>query len=236
MSRPRQSALERFFFEKFSKMYPNLPAGDIAYGDKPDVVIHGDKVYGVEIANVYLRNGSDEGSEQIQAKRRAQVIAQAQEHYRSSGNPRLEFWVDFDPGIPIRSVADSAKRLAFIAEINTCPGSPFAGYKPELDFPELRYLAHNGIVYSDAKWQLSQIYEVPNLSVSRVREIVSEKVVKVSAYAKCDLYWLLLVIDFWDPAQDQALHWPAGERIGATPFERILVFKPGTREYVEVPQ
>jgi hypothetical protein len=172
----------------------------------------------------------------MQSKRRAQVIAQAQKHYRSYDNPELEFWVDFDPSIPIRSVEDSAQRLAIIAAKNSNPGIPLSRYKPELDFPELRYLAHNGIVYSDSKWRPSQTYEIPNLNVSRVQDIIFQKTQKMTAYAKCDLYWLLLVIDFWDPAQDQALCWPIGERVEMTPFERILVFKPGTREYLEIPQ
>ncbi len=236
MSRSRQSALERFFFQEFSKSYPMLPTGTIAFGDRPDVVIHGRQTWGIEIANVYLRDGSDEGSEQIQARRRAQAIALGQELYRYAGNPALEYWIDFDPNTPIRSVPDAASRLAATAAANSTAGVPFAGYRPEPDFAELRYLAHNGVIYADAEWRASQVYEVPNLSVSRVCEIVYDKMQKVAAYSKCDVYWLLLVVDFWDPAQDQAIHWPAGEKVGQTPFERIVVFKPGTREYVEIPQ
>ena len=48
--------------------------------------------------------------------------------------------------------------------------------------------------------------------------------------------WLLLVVDFMDPAQDQDSRWPAGETLKKSPFERIFLYKPQFGEFVQVPQ
>jgi len=46
--------IEQYYFEMFRKNYP-LPAGRVEYGDKPDVIIHGDATIGIEMGEL----GSD---------------------------------------------------------------------------------------------------------------------------------------------------------------------------------
>jgi hypothetical protein len=70
----------------------------------------------------------------------------------------------------------------------------------------------------------------------RVKEVIASKTKKIPGYQKCDAYWLLLIVDFWDPAQDQYIDWPVDEFIERTPFERVLLYKPAFRQVVEVPQ
>ena len=48
--------------------------------------------------------------------------------------------------------------------------------------------------------------------------------------------WLLLVVDFMDPAQDQEIQWPAGAVLmQARTFERIWLYKPAFHEVLEIP-
>ena len=73
------------------------------------------------------------------------------------------------------------------------------------------------------------------MSLGRLRELISDKTKKLSAYQPFDAYWLLLVVDFMDSAQDQDLHWPPGEVLGCSPFERVLLYKPQLPRYCRFP-
>jgi hypothetical protein len=83
-SPPTQQEIERHYFELFQKAYP-LPAGTVGYGDKPDVTITGPRVVGIEITNLYLMDGSNPSSEQVQAQRRSEAVARGQEIYEGAG-------------------------------------------------------------------------------------------------------------------------------------------------------
>lgn len=50
MSRPRNAEIERYYFELFRQVYA-VPAGEIEYTDKPDVIVRGDSTLGIEITN-----------------------------------------------------------------------------------------------------------------------------------------------------------------------------------------
>lgn len=73
MSYPGNQAIERYYFEQFRSHYP-LPAGEVEFTDKPDVVISGAHTVGIEMTNLYLSSGADPSSEQVQRARRLQVI------------------------------------------------------------------------------------------------------------------------------------------------------------------
>jgi hypothetical protein len=47
---------ERNYFEMFRRDFP-LPKGKIEYGDRPDVILRGDRTIGIEITNFYLKPG-----------------------------------------------------------------------------------------------------------------------------------------------------------------------------------
>jgi hypothetical protein len=81
-----------------------------------------------------------------------------------------------------------------------------------------------------------QCYSVPSLLPERLREVVHKKGEKAKAYQPCDVYWLLLVVDFMDLAQDQGLEWPTEARLGKSAFERVLLYKPQFAQVVEVTQ
>ena len=51
--------------------------GEIAYGDKPDVIVEGGRKVGIEITNFYLDMGNLTESEQVQSKRRKAVLSEA---------------------------------------------------------------------------------------------------------------------------------------------------------------
>jgi hypothetical protein len=234
MKRLSARDIEHYYFEQF-RAHTELPEGRIVYGDKPDVQIHGTPRIGVEIARLYITDGADPSSEQVQAAQRAKVLAQAQGIYRKRGGRAIEMHVDFNPACPILEIESVADQLAAYAlAVESRPGRVHGGGR-ESDTP-FRFVYHNGVVYPDARWRSTQVYTVPSLDTSRLEEVVSRKTLKAADYSLCEVYWLLLVVDFFDRAQDQELSLPPGYRLRNTAFERVVVYKPQFAQVLEVPQ
>lgn len=235
MARLGNQAIERHYFEQFRQHYP-LPPGVVEFKDKPDVLIQGPQRVGIEIANLYISKGADSASEQVQRPRRSQVIERAQALYLAQGGLRIELTFYFDPQHPIVKIEPVAQAIAAMAR--QVEKEPSSLLRPSVfkHIPELRYVYYNSNEYPAPLWRSSQCFTVPFLSADRVREAVAEKTRKLANYEKCDLYWLLLVVDFMDSAQDQELQWPIGEPPLDSPYERVLIYKPQFSQVLEVPQ
>ena len=236
MSRSSNQTIERYYFEQFRSHY-RVPDGELQYTDKPDVVIRGERTVGIEIANLYITNGADPASEQVQRTRRLQVLDRAQAlHSSYAGGSLIELSADFRPEQPIHEIEPVAQALADLAQrVRYLPSGQL---NPQLfeHIPQLRFVYYNATEYVDAKWRPAQSHGVPSLSIARLREVVDGKAEKAKAYQLCDAYWLLLVVDFMDSAQDQDLQWPAAETLGKSPFECVLLYKPQFAQVVQVPQ
>jgi hypothetical protein len=234
MTRPSNQAIEHHYFEQFKVHYP-IPVGHVVYGDKPDVIIQGEQIIGVEIASLYLADGADPSSEQTQRRFRQEVLKQAQELYLTAGGRAIELTVAFDPAHPIRDKNSVAFALANAAKsIDKLPAGPVK----KTHFSQIRelwFIYYNPIEYPDPVWRTSQVHTVPRLSLDRLAEILDEKHRKLSGYSRCDAYWLLFVVDFADSAQDQDIAWPDPEATVASKFGKIIVYKPQFAQWVEVP-
>jgi hypothetical protein len=235
MSRSSNRSIERYYFEQFRSHY-RIPDGELQYDDKPDVVIRGEKTVGIEIARLYRANGADPASEQVQRIRRLQVLDRAQALHSYAGGRSIELSADFSLDQPIHEIEPVAQALAELAKgVGFLPSGQL---NPRLfeQIPQLRFVYYNATEYEDAKWRPVQSHGVPSLSIARLREVVDGKAEKAKAYQPCDAYWLLLVVDFMDSAQDQDIQWLASETLGKSPFERVLLYKPQFAQVVRVPQ
>ncbi len=231
MSRPSKREIECYYFEQFRRDY-ELPAGRIKYADKPDVRIIGQKTVGIELARLYLIDGKNPVSEQVQRQRREDVLLRAQELYRRKGLPMIELNVDFDPCDPIEDVDEMAAEVTRLAEgmagrVGRSVRAPCRG---------IRFAHHNGAEYSDAKWHVLQFYETPQLDERRLEQVVEDKGSKAVGYDKCDTYWLLLVIDLMDRAQDQEISFSPSFRLTRNPYSRVLLYWPQFGQVWEVPR
>ena len=235
MSRLSNSDVERYYFEQFRCDY-QIPIGNVNYTDRPDVVIDGPHRVGIEITNLYLESGDKPGSEQVQRRRRTQVLKRAQELFVAAGGPSTELSVGFDSSFPINEVEPVADALSRLGQQLIHQSTRRVGRDIYKHIPQLSDVYHNGTVYPDAMWRLIQGYPVPALSVDRLQAVVHEKTAKASEYQPCDRYWLLIVVDFMDSAQDQHLVWPPGKVLQGGAYEKVLLYKPQFREVVEVPQ
>ena len=72
------------------------------------------------------------------------------------------------------------------------------------------------------------------MSRDRLLQIVRYKEEKAKEYQKCDAYWLLIVVDFFDPAQDQEIPSIGFDKIETEIFEKVIVYKTAYEETLEV--
>jgi hypothetical protein len=228
----KNKEIEEFYFKMFRRDY-KLPDGGIECGDKPDVILRGSRTVGIEITNFFLEDGSRPGSEQVQRGAREAVVAKAQQLFESRCKGRFELTFAFDRAVPILDQDGLAEKLASmgvqiqVLETGVLPRDVFQ-HIPELSFAYL-----NATEYEDARWRISQHYEGVSMSEDQLRLIVKAKEKKLKEYRPCDAYWLLVVVDFIDRAQDQEI--PVGDLKNTTSqvFEKIIVYKTCTGSVAE---
>jgi hypothetical protein len=224
---------ERKYFTRFSGTY-GLPPGTICYADKPDVLIEGERTIGIEITNFYLQPGDAANSEQRQSPRRDEVVREAHRLYRDNGGKGIELTIQFNSARPIS--ADRKRHLpGEIADLAGRVHDERSGPLNPLVFdamPEIASIWLNNKEYPDAQWSVSQVHSVEAMVASKLEEIVREKESKCADYAPCDAYWLLVVVELMDPAQDQEIG--TAIRIASNTFEKIFVYKPIFEEVLEV--
>jgi hypothetical protein len=227
MSQTSNKEIEQYCFEKFRKAYP-LPNGCITYGDKPDVIIEGPRKIGIEITRFFIENGNLLESEQNQRKVRKDVIRRAHKIYLDEGRKPIEITFEFNKNNPIRN---NQKLITKIVELGRRLETNKTGIISRSlfdDIPELDFVYVNATVYINTEWRIVQTYTGSIMSREKLAEIVREKEQNARDYQKCDAYWLLIVVDFMDRAQDQAI-WPEGlvEQIKSEIFKKIIVYRTG---------
>lgn len=216
--------IEKHYFEIFRKNF-TLPDGNIIYRDKPDVILEGKRSIGIEITNFYLEKCDSPKSEQAQRKLREIVVSGAQRTYQLSNGKKIEITFGFDKANPITDHKTLTKKIASLArhietwKTGTIRKDVFKG------MPELSFVYLNAKEYEDARWRVVQVYDVPIMSRDRLINIIRDKEACSRKYDICDTYWLLVVVDFIDPAQDQEIQLDNFEKIQSEIFEKIIVYK-----------
>jgi hypothetical protein len=111
--------------------------------------------------------------------------------------------------------------------------SAFEEYGNRRDARALREGVYKPLPFP-ARWKLSQVHSIGLMSTARLRDIITEKEAKAKEYAPCDAYWLLVVVDFTDLAQDQEIRVDGLEAVKSSIFEKIIIYKTGYNHIVEV--
>ena len=224
MAKTSNQKIEQYYFEMFRMDYM-LPEGTIIHGDKPDVILEGKRKIGIEITNFFLESGALPKSEQVQRKARETVVSEAQQIYLSNGGKSIEISFSFDNMSPIKDKSKLAKKIAAVAKnIDGLKTGPI-NKKVFNDMPELSFIYLNEKEYKDQKWRVFQCYSGQLMSIEKLHAIVSAKEAKLKNYKYCDAYWLLVVVDFVDRAQDQEIQIDGIEKITSTVFEKVIVYK-----------
>lgn len=226
--------IERHYFEQFRAAY-KLPNGLTEYADRPDVLLKGARTIGIEMTRFYLQPGGSPDSEQKQGPRREGVVSDAHKLYREAGGKNFELTITFNPDRPITSARRRilpTELAAFAATIGAVESGAV-----DLDLlegmPEVSSIYLNSKEYEDAKWRICQVYSLDLMSAEGLQEIVRDKESKAAEYMPCDAYWLLIIVDWRDNAQDQEIS-VKGVKIASDVFEKVIVYKPGFEDIVEV--
>jgi len=227
--------IERHFFELFRQAYA-LPAGAISYGDKPDVTLIGQRTIGIEITRFYLQSGCIPFSEQQQRPLRYAVVSEAQALYCRRGGKNIELTIAFDPRRPI--TAQRRKLLpidlaALAKRIDNLPASGEVERRQFRTMAEISSVYLNMREYPDAEWRIIGSYGVGLMSQAELERIVRDKETLSVQYHQRDAYWLLVVVDPMDPAQEQEIRID-GLTIASHVFDKIIVYKPSFGHIVEV--
>ena len=216
--------IEKYYFEMFRNDYP-LPCGTVIYGDSPDVVIDGKRKIGIEITNFFHKSGTLLDSEQIQDKWREEVVSEAQCLYQKQNCRKFEISFGFNNFYPIRDQKTLVDQLIQLATRIQNFETGQIGSDQFKHIPELSFVYLNNQEYEDTKWRIVQVHDVPMLAIERLVDIIKDKEQSSKKYEECDAYWLLVVVDFMNPAQDQEIQIDAFKKVKTEAFERVIVYK-----------
>jgi len=221
MNKPDKITIQKYYFSLFAKAYNQLPVGEISYTDKPDIIIKGDNVIGIEMTNFYLQDGSIRESEQQQRYLRELVLSRAHQKYLSGGGKKIDIHFGFKS--PINKINILIQKIVELAKkIDNKSGEILkATYQ---DIPELDYVYVNPKEYDNPKWLPCQVYTGQIMSKENLVNKIREKEKLTKDYQKCDEYWLLLIIDFIDRAQDQEIIERITDIISSV-FKKIIIYK-----------
>ncbi len=222
---------EHHYFEMFRRDFP-LPPGVICYGDKPDVIVSGVRRVGIEITNFFLEPGHSASSEQRQRPRRNEVITKAQQLFQKQTGKNVEFTFGFDKAHPIKNPADVAKRLAALAKSLSNRKTGPIPRDLLIGIPEVSFGWLNAGQRGNVTWRLAQTFSVPVMSRQSLKRIITDKESKAKSYRPCDAYWLLVIVDFMDHAQDQEIV-ESLEGLESKFFEKVVVYKTVFGTFVE---
>jgi hypothetical protein len=109
----------------------------------------------------------------------------------------------------------------------------FAKYRNRREARALREAIYQPLSFT-AKWRVSQAHSLGLMSTMRLTEIIKEKEAKAKQYAHCAVYWLLVVVDFIDPAQEQEIRIGDGVGVVSDVFQKIIVYKPYFDHILEI--
>jgi hypothetical protein len=82
-----------------------LPDGISEYGDRPDIILKGERPIGIEITRLYVESGWTDESEQRQSPLREIVVSDAQKLFLAADERGIELYVTFDTKHPVASRA-----------------------------------------------------------------------------------------------------------------------------------
>jgi hypothetical protein len=150
----------------------------------------------------------------------------------AKGGKPIELVFIFDRNHPIQNKQELiSKILGLVCRIENFPTGQISKNLFN-DIPEISFLYINQDLSGDHRWMLFHSGGDQMMSISRLVEIIREKECKAKGYRKCDTYWLLVVVDFINPAMDQEIQ-IEGVELKSDIFENIILYKTGFEDIIE---
>jgi len=154
--------------------------------------------------------------------------------YLAKGGKKIQLSFSFDPELPIRERMPLVNKIAAFAKSIETLASGAVNKEVFKYIPQISFVYIHAGEYKDPKWQIIRCLSPPLMSLEAVRAIVTSKEAKSKQYKHCEAYWLILVVDSIDPAQDQEIQIDGFSKIDSAVFEKVIVYKPYFGHVLEV--
>jgi|GEM_PF-6779758 len=223
--------LEKLHFDKFKKMTPDFPAGQIIHNDSPDFLIKQteDMTLGIELCLIHLRpanNQSDKAPLQQQEGQIDKICRLAKDKFEANKYPNLNITLLATEFSPLRKkrIPHKAEELAN----SLYQQLPSKANLESLDQFKLSQLPEpfqnaNIVILPEnmkSRWQCSGAGFALLDCRKRIQEAIKEKTKKYHLYLKnCNRCWLLITT----PTKPSGFIHPdekSREHIYNSPFER----------------
>ncbi len=135
--------------------------------------------------------------------------------------------IGFDKTNPIgvRGTKEVAQKLVALAEQIKDYKTGQVSSNIFKNIPEVSFVYLYAEECATHGWWGVQVYSVSTMSKDNLSKIVRDKEERAQQYKKCDSLWLLVVVDFIDPSQDQEIQNDDFGKVESDVFEKIIVYK-----------
>ena len=235
--------LEKQYLEKFIRAYPQFPEGAIDDSERPDFIVRQeDKNIGIEICRLYKDSRDDSLSIQAQEQWKKRLLEEAWKKFLVKSNEKYRVFISFEErsninkdNFGILSTFIAEKILENIGSKKPEEGNPIELGRYDLmqqrEILDQQYDIVSLIQVYDFKkynyysWTQSNVFTVETLNYSNLIKIIEKKDTLIETYQRCEVMWLLIVVDFWNPTMDQDIPRHFNMEISSSKFDRIFLFK-----------
>jgi len=236
-----QDAREGLVLEQFKQVYLCFPAGKISKGQagtEPDFIIEDStERIGIELTELPRNIGNDKLGILPQANLHRIILSNAERAYAALNNKKYKVYISFNEKSDITKKTLNPLVNFLVETINSTvqinpprKGSPVQlGISSLFPYENQVHLIqiYDFSDYHNYSWEICNSHSVESLNLEVLHERISSKEGKLSKglYTGCNQVWLLLYIDFWNPAMDQQIHKSLLPQVHSSGFQRIVIFK-----------
>jgi len=234
-----KDTLERRFLDSFKAACTFFPYGTIRKGDpkkkEPDFIVENEnEKLGIEMARLYRDDDKYIFGVQRQAPLQERVVTEAKTLFEKTSKYRFRVFVSFQERSEIKS-NDVQQLASYLSEIVL---KELENRLPTPDYPiqiGSSYLYRHKEVFfsiyidwfSDGSWKRNNVNKVELLNEDLLYNLIKRKESKYEKgnYSACNKVWLLLCMDYFDPAMEQCIPGNTCFAIKSSNFDKILLYK-----------
>lgn len=238
MTRSNQKDVERYWIRKFCDLkgirIESKDLEDAEDRENPDIILSlNNQKIGIEVTDFYRKDGNEKCSEQKQKPLRDSIISHAQKIFEKKfPNTGVEASFGFRPIENKKRVAEKIANLIAGNYSQYYDALPLDCFE---DIPELEFVYINKERFEDTKWRSAQsISDIGQIKLSHLQKIICSKEKKLGEYEKCDLQWLLIVVNFMNLASDVEISNVDYSSISIKGFDCVFIMKSSHGQLIEL--
>lgn len=230
-----QKEREQWQVERFKTSCPEFPQGCIVPNEEPDFLIEEyGAMFGIELVGLYRADSDNRLPRQALESLRKQIVERAQRLYEEAGGPELWVSVHFSPYANlgksrIPDLADRLEKIVVAANVGVDGNvSIQADWDTPDDFPEeidsihIRRLQ----ILTKGFWTVPGAAFVPECTLDEVQRVIDKKNKRVASYRnKCDVIWLVIVVDGFALSSTVNFSDEVCEYLYRSDFDRVFIFE-----------